>query len=370
MFHMYIYAKQKFCRFLTVSRKKRTNHTVQESLLLSNHILLILVRFHKSKQNRQVSSPFPAGSVCLGVFILSERYYTASAYYLSKFGRPVQKAVLDIGCTCPNIDGTISSGGCLFCDGGSGHFTHPGTVTWQLEQERQRIRASVPDAGLIAYFQAHTNTYGDPAYLRLCYLEALEQPDVVGISIGTRSDCLPAEILSLLEEIAEKTSFTVELGLQTVHDKTACFFHRGYDFPVFVQAFSALRKRGIRICVHIINGLPGEMDADMLETARVLGKMQPDGIKIHLLHILKGTPLEQLWKSGKVQPLSMAEYVQITAAQLALLPSETVIERLTGDGAADCLAAPLWSLDKLAVRNAIAQHLKRTDSWQGKYFSK
>ena len=119
MFHMYIYAKQKFCRFLTVSRKKRTNHTVQESLLLSNHILLILVRFHKSKQNRQVSSPFPAGSVCLGVFILSERYYTASAYYLSKFGRPVQKAVLDIGCTCPNIDGTISSGGCLFCDGGS-----------------------------------------------------------------------------------------------------------------------------------------------------------------------------------------------------------------------------------------------------------
>lgn len=143
---MYIYAKQKFCRFLTVSRKKRTNHTVQESLLLSNHILLILVRFHKSKQNRQVSSPFPAGSVCLEVFILSERYYTASAYYLSKFGRPVQKAVLDIGCTCPNIDGTISSGGCLFCDGGSGHFTHPGTVTWQLEQERQRIRASVPDA--------------------------------------------------------------------------------------------------------------------------------------------------------------------------------------------------------------------------------
>ena len=193
---------------------------------------------------------------------------------------------------------------------------------------------------------------------------------MVGISIGTRPDCLPAEILSLLEEIAEKTSFTVELGLQTVHDKTACFFHRGYDFPVFVQAFSALRKRGIRICVHIINGLPGEMDADMLETARVLGKMQPDGIKIHLLHILKGTPLEQLWKSGKVQPLSMAEYVQITAAQLALLPSETVIERLTGDGAADCLAAPLWSLDKLAVRNAIAQHLKRTDSWQGKYFSK
>lgn len=266
MFHMYIYAKQKFCRFLTVSRKKRTNHTVQESLLLSNHILLILVRFHKSKQNRQVSSPFPAGSVCLGVFILSERYYTASAYYLSKFGRPVQKAVLDIGCTCPNIDGTISSGGCLFCDGGSGHFTHPGTVARQLEQERQRIRASVPDAGLIAYFQAHTNTYGDLAYLRRCYLEALEQPDVVGISIGTRPDCLPAEILSLLEEIAEKTSLTMELGLQTVHDKTACFFHRGYDFPVFVQAFSALRKRGIRICVHIINGLPSEMDADMLET--------------------------------------------------------------------------------------------------------
>ena len=154
----------------------------------------------------------------------------------------------------------------------------------------------------------------------------------------------------------------------TIHDETARLFHRGYDFPVFVQAVEKLRRRGIRVCVHLINGLPGEMDADMLESARVLGKLRPDGVKIHLLHILRGTPLEKLWRSGAVEVLSMAEYVQITAAQLSLLPPDTVIERLTGDGASDRLLAPLWSIEKRAVKNAIAQHLKRTDSWQGKYF--
>ena len=299
---------------------------------------------------------------------MHERYYGASAYYHSVFGRPIQKAVLDIGCTCPNIDGTISAGGCLFCDGGSGHFTHPGTVAQQLEAEQQRIQKTYPDAGMIAYFQAHTNTYGDPFFLRKCYLEALQHPNVVGISIGTRPDCLSEAILSVLEEVAAKTNLTVELGLQTIHDKTARLFHRGYDFPVFVQAVEKLRRRGIRVCVHLINGLPREIDADMLESARVLGKLRPDGVKIHLLHILRSTPLENLWRSGAVEVLSMAEYVQITAAQLSLLPPDTVIERLTGDGASDRLLAPLWSTEKRVVKNAIAQHLKRTDSWQGKYF--
>ena len=158
------------------------------------------------------------------------------------------------------------------------------------------------------------------------------------------------------------------MGLQTIHEKTARFFHRGYSFAVFQKAFAALRERKIRICVHLINGLPLEIDADMLETARGIGRLRPDAVKIHLLHILRDTPLEQLWKAGKLQPLSMQEYVQITAAQLSLLPPETVVERLTGDGASDRLMAPLWSRDKLAVRNAIARHLKQTDNWQGKYY--
>lgn len=298
---------------------------------------------------------------------MPERFYPVSLYYQQKFGRPMQKAVIDAGFTCPNIDGTISTGGCIFCDSGSGHFTSCGTIAQQLKQEQQRIQKTHPHAGLIAYFQAHTNTYGDPAQLRRCYTEALEQPDVLGLSIGTRPDCLPDPVLDLLEEFSSKTALTIEFGLQTIHDKTAEIIHRGYPYAVFLKAFQALRNRGIRICVHLINGLPGEIDADMLETARVLGKLHPDGIKLHMLHILRNTPLEQLWRNGNLTPLSQAEYVQITAAQLAFFPKDTVIERLTGDGASECLLAPLWSQNKHAVRNAIIQHLKQMDSWQGKY---
>lgn len=218
------------------------------------------------------------------------RYHTLSDHYHSYFGRPVQKAVIDAGFTCPNLDGTVSVGGCIFCDGGSGHFTHPGTIAQQLEQERLRIHKTHPDAGLIAYFQAHTNTYGTPAYLRQCYAEALTQPDVVGLAIGTRPDCLPEPVLDILEEFSAKTYLTVELGLQTIHDKTAAIINRGYPYAVFLQAFRALRRRHIRICVHLINGLPGEMDADMLESARAVGQLRPDGVKLHLLHILKDTP--------------------------------------------------------------------------------
>lgn len=297
------------------------------------------------------------------------RYHTLNDHYCNSFRRPIQKAVIDAGFTCPNLDGTVSVGGCIFCNGGSGHFTHPGSIAQQLEQERLRIHKTRSDAGLIAYFQAHTNTYGTPTYLRQCYAEALAQPDVIGLAIGTRPDCLPEPVLDILEEFSQKTYLTVELGLQTIHDRTAVVINRGYPYDIFLQAFQALRRRHIRICVHLINGLPGEMDADMLESARVVGQLKPDGVKIHLLHVLKDTPLADLWKQGKIRLLSQAEYVQITAGQLTLLPEETVIERLTGDGASEQLLAPLWSRNKSAVRNAIGQHLKQTDCWQGKYFS-
>ena len=188
------------------------------------------------------------------------------------------------------------------------------------------------------------------------------------LAIGTRPDCLPEPVLDVLSDIAEQTALTVELGLQTIHDATAEQFRRGYGFDQFLHSFQALRERHIRICVHLINGLPSEMDADMLETARVVGRLRPDAVKIHLLHILRGTPLAAQWRAGRIPVLSQGEYVQITAAQLALLPPETVIERLTGDGAAEELLAPRWSLHKTAVRNAIARHLKYTDTWQGKNF--
>lgn len=297
-----------------------------------------------------------------------ERFYSLSRYYQKTFGKPVYKAAIRAGFSCPNIDGTISTDGCIFCDNGSGYYTSVGTIAQQLQRETLRIHHSHPNAGIIAYFQANTNTYADVSVLHSYYTEAIAQPNIVGISIATRPDCLPDPVLSLLSSLSQKIPLTVELGLQTIHDKTSCIIHRGYSFSTFLNAFHALRQRNIRICVHLINGLPREHDQDMLETARVIGQLYPDGVKIHLLHVLKNTKLADIWKNDGYTPLQKPEYVQITAAQLALLPESTVIERLTGDGARENLLAPLWSLNKLSVRNAIVQHLKQTNSWQGKQF--
>lgn len=297
-----------------------------------------------------------------------QRYYPLSQFYAKRFSVPVYKAVLDGGFTCPNLDGTISTGGCIFCDG-SGAFTSSGSISKQLSRERERIHKKEKTAKLIAYFQPHTNTYGDAHRLQMCYNEALACEDVIGLSIGTRPDCLPESVLDLLTELNTKTFLTVELGLQTIHDTTAKRINRGYSFATFLSAFQSLRRRHIRVCVHLINGLPGELDQDMIETARVIGRLHPDGIKIHMLHVLRGTPLEIMWEKGKVPLLSMGEYVQIVCAQLALLPKDTVIERLTGDGELQNLLAPKWTIKKSQVRNAILQHLKQTENWQGKYFS-
>lgn len=300
--------------------------------------------------------------------MLAERFYPLSHYYHKKFGKPVFKAAIDAGLSCPHANGTGASSGCIFCRGRSGYFTYPGTITQQLQREAARIHRTHPEAGILAYFQAGTNTYGPTAKLRACYAEAMAFPGVVGISIATRPDCLPPEVLTLLEGLAKRIPLTVELGLQTVHDQTADIIRRGYLYDTFIQAYQALRTRNIRICLHLINGLPGETDQEMLETARVIGRLYPDGVKIHLLHVLQNTPLAVLYENGAYTPLSRAEYIQITAAQLALLPKTTVIERLTGDGDIRTLLAPLWSRNKSAVRNAIIRHLKQTDSWQGKAF--
>ncbi len=297
----------------------------------------------------------------------NKRYHTLSYYNKTNFGRKIYKAVIDAGFTCPNIDGTRGVGGCIFCDGGSGYFTTAKiTVTEQLSRECERIRKKAPNAEISAYFQAHTNTYADIDTLRRLYKEA-EAFGVHSISVATRGDCLSPEIVEVFKELS--VPVTVELGLQSIHDSTANIINRCHTFEEFLKGYNLLKSAGIRTCVHIINGLPYETGEMMLETAEILGKLRPDGVKIHLLHVIKGTKLAEMYESGSYIPLSKEEYVDITVKQLELLPPETVIERITGDGDKSKLLAPLWSMDKISVLGAIDVCQRERDSWQGKKFN-
>lgn len=298
----------------------------------------------------------------------NQRYYSLSNYYKRTFGARIMKAVIDGGFSCPNKDGTLSHKGCLFCDGGSGYFTHSGSVTEQLIAESKRIHAKYPDAKLIAYFQANTNTYAPIEKLKRLYEEAISFPDVVGLSIATRADCISDEILSYLKELSERTRLTVELGLQTIHKSTAEKMNLCCTRELIKKRTLQLKSLGIRVCLHIINGLPGESIDDMLETVNVASSWQPDGVKLQLLHVIKDTPLEQIYKSTGFHILTEEEYVDLIARQIRLLPPETVCERLTGDGDAKKLIAPMWSKNKRHVLNRIAQRLKETNSFQGDDF--
>lgn len=297
-----------------------------------------------------------------------KRYHTLNYYNLHRHGGKVQKASIDAGFTCPNRDGRKAVGGCIYCDSGSRYFSGEGTVAEQLQAERQRIRRKQPEAKLIAYFQAGTNTYAPVSTLKEYWSLALEQPDVVGISVATRADCLGEAVLDALSEINEKTALTVELGLQTVHDKTAEFIHRGHSFEAFLTGYEALKRRAIRTCVHLINGLPGETQKMMLETAGTVGKLSPGGVKIHLMHVTRGTFLAELWAQGKYIPMEKNAYVAVTAEQLRYFPPETVIERLTGDGDKEKLLAPLWSRDKISVLGAIDKYMAEKQIVQGDLF--
>ncbi len=300
-------------------------------------------------------------------FIFSDdnkRYHTLSYYNRTRFGHKIYKAVIDAGFTCPNIDGTKSIGGCIFCDGGSGYFTDGCiSVTRQLEKEYERISRKVSAPEIVAYFQTHTNTYAPVEVLRKYYNEAVDF-GVKGIAIATRGDCINAEIIELIKSLP--VPVTVELGLQSIHDKTAEIINRGHNFDEFLSGYNMLKSAGIRVCVHIINGLPYETEEMMLSTAEMLGKLRPDGVKIHLLHVIKGTVLAEMYEKGEYIPLAKEEYVDIVVKQLELLPPETVIERITGDGDKKKLVAPLWSMDKISVLGAIDVKQKELDSWQGK----
>lgn len=283
-------------------------------------------------------------------------YYSFNQYLKDTFGCKVYKISINAGFTCPNRDGTLGTRGCIFCSkGGSGDFAESSTlsVTEQIESGKQRVSKKIKSGKYIAYFQAFTNTYAPIDVLAEKYCEAINHPDIVGISIATRPDCLGEEVLTLLSEINKIKPVFVELGLQTIHEKTAEYIRRGYPLSVYDNAIKALKALGINTVVHLIIGLPNESREEMLESVEYACKSGADGIKLQLLHILKGTDLADDYLSGKFETLSMEEYLSIIKNCVEIIPKNVVIHRLTGDGPKKDLIAPLWSADKKSVLNAL-----------------
>ncbi len=288
-------------------------------------------------------------------------YYSLNQYMKDTFGCKVYRIAINGGFTCPNRDGSIGTGGCLFCsEGGSGDFAQdPGlSITEQIEKGKERVSAKIQNGKYIAYFQAFTNTYAPVERLRKLYTEALDHPDIVALSIATRPDCLPDEVLDLLKELNQVKPIWVELGLQTIHERTAGYIRRGYPLSVYDQAVKELQKRGIEVITHVILGLPGETKQDMAETVRYVVDGGIKGIKLQLLHVLKGTDLEHEYLEGRVKVMSEDEYIALVTDLIKMIPPDIVIHRMTGDGAKKDLIAPLWSADKKHVLNRLKQYLQ------------
>jgi len=293
---------------------------------------------------------------------------TLSDYCKEKFGTKVYRLSLSTGCSCPNRDGRAGRGGCSFCsEGGSGEFaTKVKPVEVQIEEAKERVKSKFPkdikeeDKKYIAYFQSFTNTYGDVDRLGRIFKTAILRDEIAAISIGTRPDCLEDDMLDLLDELNKIKPVWIELGLQTIHEDTARAFNRGYSLPVFNKAYMELKKRNIEVIVHVILGLPGETDKDMYETVRYLANLSPklDGIKLHLLHILKNTRLEREYREKPFKILSLDEYTEILINCLRILPESVVIHRMTGDGDKRLLVEPLWSADKKRVLNTINKAIR------------
>ncbi len=298
-------------------------------------------------------------------------YRSFSEHLKEHFGVRVHKISVDAGFGCPNRDGTRTLPGCLFCDpGGSGAvgIDRRLGIAAQLEQGKEVMTRKYHAGKFLAYFQPFSNTYAPPGRLRALYDEALAVADVVGLAVGTRPDCLDGAVCDLLAEYHRRTYFWLELGLQTRHDRTLAWLRRGHDYACFLRSYAAAKARGLRVCVHLIIGLPGEGRDDLLETIGELARLRVDGVKLHLLHVLDGTPLGELYRQGAIRVLPQAEYVDLVVDVLERLPADTLIHRLTGDGPRDALLAPLWSLNKWEVLNAIAAELARRGSVQGSRF--
>lgn len=286
-------------------------------------------------------------------------YKTLNQHYREKFGCKVYKLSIDGGFSCPNRDGTVGVGGCIFCSGeGSGEFAEKGrSVTDQLERAKARVSAKNKGGKYIAYFQAFTGTYAPTETLRRLYMEAIEPEEIVGLAIGTRPDCLPEETIELLKEINARKSVSIELGLQTVHEETARYIRRGYETSVYFDAVKRLKEAGIEVVTHIIIGLPGETAQMAAQTTRQAVAAGTDGVKFHLLHVLKGTDLEKDYRAGKFRCLELSEYADALALCIRELPESVVVHRITGDGAKRDLIAPLWSGDKKRVLNYLNRRL-------------
>lgn len=301
------------------------------------------------------------------------QYRSANDYMKEVFGRKIYKISINGGFTCPNRDGTLGTGGCIFCSGeGSGDFSEDAalSVSEQIENGKKRVEAKLPKSAdktlpqYMAYFQAFTNTYAPIEKLRKLFTEAIQHPDIVGISVATRPDCLPEDVIELLYELNNIKPVWVELGLQTVHQRTAEYIRRGYELPCYTDALKRLTGRVSHIITHVILGLPGETKEDMLETVRFVGDIAmiaPKnliGIKLQLLHVIRGTDLEKDYLDGKFDCLTLEEYADLIHDAIDMLPDDIVVHRITGDGAKRTLVAPLWSADKKRVLNTLNKILK------------
>ena len=299
-------------------------------------------------------------------------YHSFDYMLKERFGTKVYKVALNGGMTCPNRDGTLGNRGCIFCSaGGSGDFAADKslTIAEQIKEQKDRIRQKRKAETFIAYFQAYTNTYGSISHLTSVFTEALADPEVAALSIGTRPDCLGPEVLDLLDALNRQKPVWVELGLQTIHDKTAAYIRRGYRLSCFEEAVKELRKRNLEVIVHTILGLPGESREDILQTISYLNHKDIQGIKLQLLHILKGTDLAEEYLSGAFQVYTMEEYLDLVISCLEHMSPDIVLHRLTGDGPRDLLLAPLWSSAKKTVLNTLHHECKVRQTWQGRLYT-
>ncbi|MBQ4550297.1 MAG: TIGR01212 family radical SAM protein [Oscillospiraceae bacterium] len=303
---------------------------------------------------------------------MSEHYYSLNRYLRETFGEKVYRLALDGGMSCPNRDGTLGRGGCIFCSaGGSGDFAEGrcASVSEQIARAKERLRSKTGAEKFIAYFQSYTNTYAPTEYLEKLFTEAISEPSVVALSIGTRPDCLSDAVVALLARLNRRKPVWVELGLQTIHEDTARYIRRGYGLRVYEDALRRLKAAGITVIAHVILGLPGESRERMMATIDYLGGVhRPDGVKLQLLHVLEGTELAQEWRAGRVSVMEPGEYYDLLCECIRRLPPDMVIHRLTGDGPKRILLAPLWTGDKKRVLNDLNRELERQNVRQGERY--
>ncbi|MGL4335733.1 MAG: TIGR01212 family radical SAM protein [Turicibacter sp.] len=301
-----------------------------------------------------------------------KRYHTWNYHLRERFHQKIFKVMINAGFTCPNIDGTVKYGGCTFCStNGSGDFAgNPeDELKVQFNSVREMMHQKWPEAAYIGYFQAFSNTHAPVEVLKRKYEAVLEcDPNIVGLSIATRPDCLPDDVVAYLGELNQRVNLWVELGLQSMHDETGKLINRGHDYATFVEGVKKLRQHNIEVIVHIINGLPGETRDMMFETAKAVGQLDVQGIKIHLLHVIENTPMHKMLNQGRLELMEKDDYVNLVVDQLEVLPKEMIIHRVTGDAVREELVGPMWSLKKWEVLNAIDDCLKTRNTYQGRLY--